>query len=110
MATLAQCLIDTLNPDANTRIAAELRLSELFLDPGRFSEVRRRRVLTPHVSHADQSGHYLYINIRGRVSKTDECCNAFRRCNILTRCPFILSRCGVREIHFRKVVPIFLEF
>ena len=34
MATLAQCLMDTLNPDANIRIAAELRLSELSLDPG----------------------------------------------------------------------------
>lgn len=33
MASLAQCLADTLNPDATTRIKAELRLSELFLDP-----------------------------------------------------------------------------
>jgi hypothetical protein len=39
MAALAQCLIDTLNPDANTRVAAELRLSELFLDPGGSSPV-----------------------------------------------------------------------
>lgn len=33
MAGLAQCLVDTLNPDTTIRIKAELRLSELFLDP-----------------------------------------------------------------------------
>jgi hypothetical protein len=38
MATseVAQCLAATLSPEANTRIAAELKLSELFTRPGAY--------------------------------------------------------------------------
>ena len=46
-AQIAECLTLTLNPDTNTRIAAELKLAEYFASPGSPHSINRIRAKKP---------------------------------------------------------------
>jgi hypothetical protein len=71
MATseVAQCLAATLSPEANTRIAAELKLSELFTRPGAYPTISSFQIsliilFTAFCSRL-QKLRYLFLNLFG---------------------------------------------
>ncbi|KAF7303143.1 ARM repeat-containing protein [Mycena kentingensis (nom. inval.)] len=65
---LAQCLAATLNPDTNTRIAAELRLSDLLALPGAFP-ILFSSPTRPHVA-SPQTPAWSFLPLPSRRMQT----------------------------------------